>query len=260
MNKSGSFGMRFHQAFSFSHMLMRMSCKTAVFWPGCALMNLDPAILNKTYEVLKRAEPDLGISTCCCGQPTCYLFLEKHTGRKQKLSKLLSSRGVQRVYTACPNCAVQLRELGGVEVIPIWETLAAHLEKSDLVSSVAGESLVLHDPCPMRKESAQLAAVRRLCEMAGIRIEEPEHSGERTLCCGNFHMMRALDPEKSAKMRAARLAEFPQGMTVASCCEGCLDAFRSEGRSDAHILELLFGKSEKRGWGNRFAFTRMHKK
>ena len=69
-------------------------------------------------------------------------------------------------------------------------------------------------------------------------------------------MLAATDPEKSAKMRRFCLEEFPQERTIASSCEGCLGAFRSEGRNTRHLLELLFGQSQHRGWGNRFSTTR----
>lgn len=256
MSKSGLFGMRFHQGLSFSRPLMRMSRAKAVFWPGCALMNLDPAILQKTFAALRRAEPELGLSTCCCGQPSRYLFQKKFSSRSRRLARSLASHGVARVYTACPNCAVQLRELGGVEVVPIWQTLAEVLRPEDIRPLPENASVVLHDPCPMRREPAQLDAVRQLCRMAGAKLYEPAHNREHSICCGNFHMMHTLDPEKSAGMRKARLAEFPKDTPVASCCEGCLGSFRIGGREGVHILELLFGRSEKRGWKNRLSFTR----
>jgi Fe-S oxidoreductase len=68
-------------------------------------------------------------------------------------------------------------------------------------------------------------------------------------------MMAAIDPEKSTKMRRKRLEDFPEDRTIASNCEGCLGAFRSEGRKAIHLLELLFGKSKARGWGNRIKTT-----
>lgn len=41
MNKASSFGMAFHQGFSFSSLMMKVPNSAAVLWPGCALMNLD---------------------------------------------------------------------------------------------------------------------------------------------------------------------------------------------------------------------------
>ena len=253
MSKGSRFGMAFHQSLGFSSALMKIPAAEAVFWPGCALMTLDGKILDKTLEVLRRAEPEIQLACGCCGQPTVYLFPEKTEKRRTKLVRLLKKQGIKRIYTACPNCTLQLRELEGFEIIPVWPVLAEHIRPEDI--STPDGSFIWHDPCPTRKEPEQQEAARKLLGVCNCDCTEPEHTGCRTTCCGNFHMMAATDPEKSAKMRRKRLEEFPEDRTVASNCEGCLGAFRSEGRNTVHLLELLFGISESRGWGNRIKTT-----
>ena len=253
MSKGSRFGMAFHQGLGFSSMLMKIPSAEAVFWPGCALMNLDGEILDKTLEVLRRAEPEIDLACGCCGQPTVYLFPEKTEKRRAKLVKSLRKRGVRRIYTACPNCTLQLREQEDFEIIPVWPTLAAHIRPEDV--AVHEGSFIWHDPCPTRKEPEQQKAARELVDSCGCDCTEPEHTGCKTNCCGNFHMMAATDPEKSRKMRLNRLKEFPEDRVIVSSCEGCLGAFRSEGRNTVHLLELLFGISESRGWGNRIKTT-----
>jgi len=253
MSKGSRFGMAFHQGLGFSSMLMKIPSAEAVFWPGCALMNLDGEILDKTLEVLRRAEPEIDLACGCCGQPTVYLFPEKAEKRRAKLVKSLRKRGVRRIYTACPNCTLQLRELSGFEIIPVWPTLAAHIRPEDV--AVHEGSFIWHDPCPTRKEPEQQKAARDLLDSCGCDCTEPEHTGCKTNCCGNFHMMAATNPEKSRKMRLNRLKEFPEDRVIVSSCEGCLGAFRSEGRNTVHLLELLFGTSKSRGWGNRIKTT-----
>lgn len=257
MNKSGTLGMKLHQALSFSKPMMRVSQKEAVFWPGCALMGLDPAILERTRQCLERAEQGIGISSCCCGQPSRYLFPEAHGVRQEKLRRTLKKQGVKRIYTACPNCTLELEKLKVCQVLPIWPVLADHVRPEDIQGP--GGPATLHDPCPMRKDAQCQQAVRQLLTLAGTELTEAARCGENTRCCGNFHMMRALDPDKSQAMRQARLEDFPEGVPIASYCEGCLDAFRGEGRTAIHLLELLFGPSQSRGWGNRWAFTRKGK-
>ena len=83
MSRSGRWGMRLHQWLSFRGAMMRLSRAEAVFWPGCALMNLDGAVLERTREVLERAEPGIGLSTCCCGQPSACLFPEEARARRE---------------------------------------------------------------------------------------------------------------------------------------------------------------------------------
>lgn len=255
MNRSGSLGMACHQALSFAPPMMALSRREAVFWPGCALMQLDPAILLKTAEILRREEPELGLSACCCGQPTRYLLEGAYPARRERLAALLEQRGVRRVYAACPNCARQLEELVCVEVRPVWSVLAGRVRREDIAGGT--EAVTLHDPCPMRNQPVELAAVRSLLALAGADVTEPEHAGKNTVCCGNIQMLRARNPEKSGALRRGRVREFPPDRPVTSCCEGCLDAFRGEGLAAVHLLEVLFGRSGKRGWGNRLAFTRL---
>ena len=254
MNKSGNFGMRCHQALGFSGPMMKIPKGEAVFWPGCALMSLDPEILRKTLEVLRRGELEIRLAAGCCGQPTVYLFPEKADKRREKLLKMLKKQGVKRIYTACPNCTLQMREWTEFEVIPIWGMLAEHLTGDDVIGS--GEGFIWHDPCPTRSDPAQQLGARALLQISGCDYVEPVHTGEKTRCCGNFHMMRATDPEKSEKMRRSRLAELGDDRVILSSCEGCLDAFRSEGRETRHLLELLFGSSKSRSWMNRINTTK----
>ena len=250
MSKSGNFGMAVHQALGFSGLMMRIPEAEAVFWPGCALMNLDTEILEKTLKILRRAEPEIKLAAGCCGQPTVYLFPEKTDKRQKKLRNLLEKQGVKRIYTACPNCTLQLKELGDFEVISIWPVLAEHLEKID-VKAMEGR-FIWHDPCPTRNDPAQQAGVRKLLVISDCDFVEPTHIH----CCGNFHMMRATDPGKSALMRRKRLEELGHERIILSSCEGCLDAFRSEGRETRHLLELLFGRSKSRGWVKRIKTTK----
>ena len=77
MPKGSRLGMAFHQGLGFSAWMMKIPRSEAVFWPGCALLNLDGAILEKTLSVLRRAEPDIRLACGCCGQPTVYLFPQK---------------------------------------------------------------------------------------------------------------------------------------------------------------------------------------
>ena len=253
MNKASNPGMALHQHLSFSRLLMRIPKAEAVFWPGCALLNLDSAILEKTLAVLQRAEPGIRLACGCCAQPTVFLFPDQADRRRDLLVKTLERRGVRRIYTACPNCTVQLRQLERFQIIPVWGILAEHLRPEDL-SPVSG-SFVWHDPCPTRTEPDQQEAARKLLNLSGCDCCQPEHTGCKTVCCGNFHMLQSLDPEKSARLRRRRLAEFPQGRVIASSCAGCLGAFRAEGRKTRHLLELLFGESTASGWANRFKTT-----
>lgn len=200
----------------------------AVFWPGCALLNLDPAILKKTLEILARTEPEIRLAAGCCGQPSFFLFPEKYPAYRETLERRLKKSGVKRIYTACPNCTRQLHGICGIQVIPIWSVLAGTMTREDLCGPgsahlEAGETtpgFIWHDPCPTQNDPAEQQAVPG----PFTPFQRPGHGAgayrPRTLCCGNFHMMHTLEPEKSARMRARRLEEFPADRIVLSSCQG----------------------------------------
>lgn len=248
MNK---LSMAVHQAVSFSSTMMHCSRSTAVFWPGCALMKLEPHIISHIMTILRRAEPGIGLAAACCGQPTHYLQPQRLAKRQEALLTMLRRNGVERIYTACPNCTLELQSLPGFQIISLWPVMAQYIQPEDLCPQI--QDVVLHDPCPTRKFPEVQQAVRHLLQMASVTVTEPQHCREKTICCGNYHMMPATAPEKSLLIRRRRVQEFPQGMTVTSFCEGCLDAFRSEGLETVHVLELLFGPSRTRTWRNRVA-------
>lgn len=252
MSNIGKLVVGIHQAVSFNRGMVCIPETEAVFWPGCALLTLDGHILDQTLAVLKRREPEIEMACACCGNPSVCLLPKKAVIRQEKLLKLLADRGVKRIYTACPNCTLQLKDLG-LEVLPIWPVLAEYLTKEDM-AAVTG-SYVWHDPCPTRKDTLQQEAVRRILKLRGCDWKEPQCSGDKTLCCGNRKMLHCTDPEKSSGLRKMRVAQFPEDRIVASSCEGCLSAFRGENRQTAHLLEMLFGKSKTRGWLNRFDNT-----
>ena len=251
--------MRVHQAVSFSDAMMHIPRAEAVFFPGCALLTYDPALLERVVSLLRRAEPDLALAAGCCGQPSKYLEPDKFDVRTEKLKQLFVQQKVRRIYTACPNCTRLLADLDCASVIPVWETLDRILAASDLVDQ-QGLAFALHDPCPVRQYRAQQDAVRSLLHKANVNVAEFAQNREQTQCCGNIAMLRATDPAKSAAMRKERLGEIPQNLPVASYCAGCVDAFQSDGHPSAHLVELLFGRSKSRGWGNRIRNTMFHRK
>lgn len=259
MEASGRFGMRVHQAVSFCRGLMHVPRTDAVFFPGCALLSYDPALLQRLLELLRRIEPDIALAVGCCGQPTKYLEPALFAKRTEKMHNSFVVNGVRRIYTACPNCANLLADMHCGSVIPVWETLNQIITPQD-VPNHHGESYVLHDPCPVRRDRTQQDAVRSLLKKAGVKVVECARSRDKTVCCGNIAMLRAADPKKSAAMRAERLHEIPAHLPVASYCAGCVDAFASEGCDSAHLVELLVKKSSARGWRNRIANTILSRK
>jgi len=254
MGKMVRLGAALNQYISFNDRFMKLDRDSrTLFWPGCALMRLNPQILGAVYAALRRSNPNMGISACCCGEPSRYAFPAKYEQRREKLRDLILDSSVTHIYTACPCCKEQLEELGCVDVSLIWRKLAQNLSPGDFDAVPPVKGCYIHDPCLMSEQPDELDAVRELCAMAGVSVSEPKHAREHSLCCGNYHGMRLIDGQRSALMRQRRLNEFPQGACIMSCCENCVNALNSGGA--LHLVELLFGKSEKRSFINRLKYT-----
>ena len=262
MNRDSRLAMKLQQTLSFSRLLLHTDRAPAIFWPGCALMSLEPQLLYRTHEVLKRLEPQLGFCSACCGQPSRYLFPRKFARQQKLLLRELKAKGVERIYTACPNCETELSRLGPFQVEAIWPALVKVLHKSDVVERT-GQILALHDPCPQRNRQDIQEATRELIRLTGAQVYEVARSRDKTLCCGNKGMKKTLDPQLAARIRHERLKDFPPELPITACCQGCLGSFAAEGRCTLHLLEVLFGSSSSPSWGNRLKFSRdikSHKK
>ena len=100
-------------------------------------------------------------------------------------------------------------------------------------------------------------AVEELKAM-GVRLKQAENKGQKDFipCFDRKHRSwNGILFGSAREVFSRRLEELGEG-TILSSCEGCLDAFRSKGRDTCHLLELLFGRSKSRSWGNRFHTTR----
>ena len=264
MNSSGIPGMALHQAISFFSPMMSVPETPAVFWPGCALLNLDPSILKKIAgDPCSDGARDPAGSRLL--RPALFFPVSgKISGIQEKAGtpaeKKRGKKDLHRLSQLYPPASWDLRDPGDPHLVRPGRD---------------------HDPeGPLRTREGMPGSWRNSAALYLARsLSHPERSGRsaggpgpftsfrvsrslsrsitgpRTLCCGNFHMLHTLEPEKSARMRARRLEEFPADRIILSSCQGCLGSFKGQGRETLHLLELLFGKSRKQGWKNRIFVT-----
>lgn len=244
-------GLKLHQDLSFSSTFQYMSHSKHVFWPGCALMKLDPSILEKTLAHLRLVDAEMGISSFCCGSPTRSVFPEKLKNRRDQIFQALKKREVETIYTACPSCLKDLRSMG-LQVEMIWPMLLEAIRIKGLPRLETGP-FNLQDPCPLRREKDSHESVRSILEAIEIDVVEVEASRDKTICCGEIEMLHITDTPKSEALRDRRLSSFDH--PVIGYCEGCVSKFKPV-TSSIHLLELLFGESGARTWMNRYRNSR----
>lgn len=219
----------------------------AVFFPGCAFSGTRSKLVEPLYEALRRAWPNLGIVLDCCCRPSRSLGRDAFFARVfGELKAYLLDQGVRRVLVACPNCwRTFSEEAPDLVTESVYERLAASPECLPLEASKNVEPLRVHDPCATRFAGASQAAVRELLRRAGFEIEEMEHAGARTHCCGEGGTVGARAPELAKRWSALR-AKQADGRRIATSCAGCGRMLGGH-RKAAHVLDLLFAPVAERG-------------
>lgn len=249
---SGYFGVRLHQALSFSPFFNKRFIRRSerLFFPGCSMTARSPELVWQVYKWLLEQDPETGIALSCCAHPTLGLGdRKKYEELRGNLAASLAECGTKELVVCCPNCAATLSGLG-FKVCMIWELLDEACFSADIP---AKPIRVLHDPCPTRTMPAVQQAFRNVMRRCGVEFEEYPSCRERALCCGKAMMTAAIDPKRGRRILEKRISESSR-RNVLTYCFACEDSFIGAGSDAVHGLELIFPCTEKSGnssWANR---------
>jgi Fe-S oxidoreductase len=210
---------------------------TTVLFPGCALSAARPHTVLDLFVELRSTEPGLGMVLDCCTKPSHDLGrTDFFKGAFGEMRRYLLSNGVRRVLTGCPSCYKVFKAHGGdLSVETVYEVLAAERKVPQVGT---GQTVAIHDPCPMRFNDTIQAAVRTLVSGQGFHIEEMPHHGARTFCCGEGASVSCTAPEL-AETWSRRRAEEARGRQIITYCAGC-HATLGKIVDTRHLLDLLF--------------------
>jgi NADPH-dependent glutamate synthase beta subunit-like oxidoreductase len=210
-----------------------------IFFPGCSLAGYSPHLVKAAYGYLVQRLPDTGIMLNCCGAPSRLMGEEPlFQGIVAELAGELARWGTTELIAACTHCLEIFREhLPGLTSRSIYEVLT-ELGLPEGSQAASGSLFQVHDACGARHMPQVQVAVRLTLELAGHRLEEMPHHGERTICCGAGGMAPAVDAPLAQKMTAFRLSEA-QGDLVTYCAT-CRARFAQAGHPALHLLELLW--------------------
>ncbi len=222
-----------------------------VFFPGCAAVARAPdaardaAAVLARVESLARARPE-GRVPCsaagagCCGLP---LFaagdLEGFRAFAERLAPALSR--AREIAVLDPGCAYAIdvlwREHAGIElparVVTLAERLAARLDhvRAAIVRPARG-AFAYHDPCFLGRRRGVYEAPRALLALAlgGRPPVELPSAREAAWCSGAGGPYAKLWPDRAARIRARRIAEFREtgAASLATACPSCVRAFRKD--------------------------------
>ncbi|WP_321389810.1 VTT domain-containing protein [uncultured Desulfuromusa sp.] len=211
------------------------NCDT-IFFPGCALTGSRPQITLQTYALLQKTIPNLGIVLDCCTKPSHDLGDSDHFNAMfGEMKEYLQEHGIETILTACPNCLEVFTEYGEeFNSRSIYDLLnETPLPETTKVSGTVS----IHDPCVSRYRTETQDSVRQLLTGMGLKIEEPAHSKQDTLCCGAGAGVGCLAPEKAEAWTQQRVNEA-DGHRIVSYCASCTHTFGAHA-STSHLLDLI---------------------
>ncbi|MPQ45118.1 (Fe-S)-binding protein [Clostridium tarantellae] len=239
-----------HQRLGFSPIFAKVTKGEEAFLPGCSFMTLGEHIVLETLNILKLEKSNMAIATTCCGKPSKYIKNGvKFKKRFNSTIELLKSKGIKKIYTACPNCYNTFKENKDLKVGSIWSIIDKNFPQ-DKYDMHKGMKFALHDPCAARNNSEDHKAIRSILTKMGIEILEFKMCREKSICCGKKNMMMVLEPEKGKAILENRLKQSPY-TSIVTYCASCAHSFKVPGFKSYHIMELIFNEANGNGWINR---------
>ena len=228
------------------------------FYAGCVIFYVYPEMGESAVRVLNRAGYDVVFvkEEVCCGKPLKSLGEpDAFASLAEKNVELFSGLDVDAVVTACPTCALTLRD-DYLKILP--DSAAAHtlsakvadinrflLERSDVISLAqnSGETITYHDPCHLNFGMGVKEEPRAIIRASGELVEMPEP--ER--CCGfggsfsflNYTLSGAISGRKAKNIVSSGAS------VLATACPGCVmhidDALKNANSSvrAIHTVQLL---------------------
>ena len=143
----------------------------------------------------------------------------------RRVLKMFRENGVRKVITVDPHTTHMLRSVYpmllpefDIEVISYLELLA---EKGLPKGHSTNESMTIHDSCVYARYEEIIEQPRRLLDMVGVAVHEPEMKGKLTQCCGGpIESLMTGRAHEVALKRAKQLSSFESSIIV--MCPICM--------------------------------------
>ena len=192
----------------------------------------------------------LGIVLDCCTKPSHDLGRRNHFEYMfGKLRQHLLDSNIRMVLVACPNCYKIFKDyVNGLEVQTVYEVIST----GDLPAGATGSGeIVVHDPCPLREETAVQDSVRSILTRMGLSLSEMKHHGKLTVCCGEGGSVGFVRPVLAKKWGQIR-RDDANGRKIVTYCAGCA-GFLNRVTPTVHIADVLFSTDKAINGGLRVA-------
>ena len=193
------------------------------------------SIAEDTVRILNYLgiEPVVLENERCCGHDLYWLGKLELFDQLGKLNlKEIEDSGAKTVVTACPECALTLKQLyserlgsTGFEVKHITEVVAENSDKfrfKELAMDVT-----FQDPCRLGRYMGVYEQPRAaLKSIPGVDFREMPHSGRGAICCGTTNWMNCDATSKRIQRSRLMEAKAVGAKTLVTACPKCQIHFR----------------------------------
>ncbi len=194
---------------------------STLFSPGCALMLYKPDLAKKTKDFLMDNGKISGLHMTCC----------HHDPKQEKGTVIINT---------CAGCDRRFRQLyDDVDTVTLWEVLMN--DETFPFPNYEGKEMTVHDACPTRDQKRVHDAVRALLARMNITVIEPEHTREKSRCCGSTYYEQGMPLEVVYEKCRERAAELPREDVVVYCVS-CPKFLNVGGKKPRYLLDLLFNE------------------
>jgi Fe-S oxidoreductase len=192
-------------------------------------------IAKDTVRILNRMgiEPVVRANERCCGHDLYWLGQqEKFEALARLNAEEIRASGAKTVVTACPECALTLKdlyvkELGitGFKVQHIAELLAEHVDALTW-NGFAGE-VTYQDPCRLGRFLGVYDEPRKVLEaIPGLTLKEMQRARRGAICCGTTNWTNCDATSKQIQKRRLTEAKATGARTLVTACPKCQIHFR----------------------------------
>jgi len=196
------------------------------------------SIAKDTVKILNYLgiEPVVMDNERCCGHDLYWLGKLDMFDQLGKLNlEAIEETGAKTVVTACPECAVTLKQLykerlggGGFEVKHIAEMVSENIDK--LKFKNLDLEISYQDPCRLGRYMNVYDAPRQsMTAIPGVKIKEMAHNRKSAICCGTTNWTNCDVVSKQIQQSRLKEAKAAGAETLVTACPKCQIHFRCAG-------------------------------
>lgn len=222
---------------------------TVLFFPGCVGDARIPSSVQGAINLFLASGDQAFVPEqwYCCGSPLEKIGARDEAKKLQELNSPLLD-DAKEVVTACPGCAVQLRQANGVEALHVLEHLYESITPSRLRWRPRPITVALHSPCHLVRSVGPHTmdyARELLASVPGLRVVDMDDEG----CCGGGGGVASAVPELATRMARRRIDSACRAgaeVLLAPCPFCVVNLERAGGLEVRELTSFLAALSEHR--------------